>query len=239
MRCDVHGRIADGIRAASAVGNTVGCFTDGHGRAVLAACSWLEVNGQWQKRLAADRSVGFEDMLVQAAGHLEAGTADAGFDLIMVDEFQDASRPGARLVRGLVQSPGRFLMAVGDDWQSINRFAGADLSVMTDFEALFGRGRRAAVLITDPRRMSPFVIELLNDPHVTVARTGDAPVEIWPGCGQGRLVRRTGRFGPFLGCSAFPACTYTRDGPRRPPGARPATGDRTDLTGLKRLDVRR
>src|SRR5689334_23441460 len=69
-------------------------------------------------------------------------------------------------------------------------------------------GGRAAVLITDPRRMSPFVIELLNDPHVTVARTGDAPVEICPGCGHGRLVRRNGRFGPFLGC---PACTYTRD----------------------------
>jgi DNA helicase-4 len=148
MRCDVHGRIADGIRAASAVGNTVGCFTDGHGRAVLAACSWLEVNGQWQKRLAADRSVDFEDMLVQAAGHLEAGTVDAGFDLIMVDEFQDASRARARLVRGLVQSPGRFLMAVGDDWQSINRFAGADLSVMTDFEALFGRGRQLALTTT-------------------------------------------------------------------------------------------
>jgi DNA helicase-4 len=30
-------------------------------------------------------------------------------------------------------------MAVGDDWQSINRFAGADLSVMTGFEAFFGR----------------------------------------------------------------------------------------------------
>jgi DNA helicase-4 len=107
------------------------------------------------------------------------------------------------------------------------------------FYVALTRARRAAVLITDPRRMSPFVIELLNDPHVTVARTGDAPVEICPGCGHGRLVRRNGRFGPFLGCSAFPACTYTRDGPRRPPGARPATGDRTDLTGLKRLDVRR
>ena len=80
------------------------------------------------------------------------------------------------------------------------------------------RARRAAVLIADPRRMSPFVIELLNDPHVTVARTGDAPAGICPGCGQGRLVRRNGRFGPFLGCSAFPACTYN---PRR---AAPAAG---------------
>ena len=87
-------------------------------------------------------------MLVQAAGHLEAGNISAGYDLIMVDEFQDASRARARLVRSLVKTPGRFLMAVGDDWQSINRFAGADLSVMTDFEALFGRGHQLALTTT-------------------------------------------------------------------------------------------
>ena len=56
----------------------------------------------------------------------------------MVDEFQDASHARARLARALVNKPGRYLFAVGDDWQSINRFAGADLSVMTDFERLFG-----------------------------------------------------------------------------------------------------
>src|SRR5213078_1486141 len=43
------------------------------------------------------------------------------------------------LVRALLDRPGRHLFAVGDDWQSINRFAGADLSVMTDFEAKFGK----------------------------------------------------------------------------------------------------
>ena len=32
------------------------------------------------------------------------------------------------------------LFAVGDDWQSINRFAGADLSVMTRFDDWFGTG---------------------------------------------------------------------------------------------------
>jgi DNA helicase IV len=31
-------------------------------------------------------------------------------------------------------------LAVGDDWQSINRFAGADLSVMTNFASWFGEG---------------------------------------------------------------------------------------------------
>ena len=184
------------------------------------------IHAEWERRLAADRSVDFEDMLVQAVGHLEAGNIDAGYDLIMVDEFQDASRARARLVRGLVKAPGRFLLAVGDDWQSINRFAGADLSVMTDFEALFGRGhqlaltraRRAVLLISHPRRMSPFVIELLKDPHVTVTGSSDTPVEICPGCGQGTLVGRNGKFGPFLGCSTFPACKYTREVRQRATG---------------------
>ena len=51
-------------------------------------------------------------------------------------------QPGPRppRPRPWCDKPGRFLLAVGDDWQSINRFAGADLSVMTDFEALVRPG---------------------------------------------------------------------------------------------------
>ena len=63
-----------------------------------------------------------------------------GFDLVLVDEFQDASQARATLDEALVDEPGRYLLAVGDDWQSINRFAGADLSVMTNFEQWFGDG---------------------------------------------------------------------------------------------------
>jgi DNA helicase-4 len=106
------------------------------------------IHAEWERRLAADSFVDFEDMLVQAAGHLEAGRADMGYDLVMVDEFQDASRARARLVRGLLGRPDRYLFAVGDDWQSINRFAGADLSVMTGFESWFGRGHQLALTTT-------------------------------------------------------------------------------------------
>jgi DNA helicase-4 len=109
---------------------------------------YWQIHDEWQRRLAADRSVDFEDMLVQAAGHLEAGAVDMPYDLIMVDEFQDASRARARLVRGLVRQKGKYLLAVGDDWQAINRFAGADLSVMTDFERWFGRGPQLALTTT-------------------------------------------------------------------------------------------
>ena len=93
---------------------------------------------EWDAQLAADDCIDFEDMLTLAADHLEAGHWQSPYELVMVDEFQDASYARARLARALVAQPGRYLFAVGDDWQSINRFAGADLSVMTGFEAWFG-----------------------------------------------------------------------------------------------------
>ena len=69
------------------------------------------------------------------------------------------------------------------------------------FYVALTRARRAVLLISPPRRMSPFVVELLKGPHMTVTGNSDAPVEICSGCGQGRLVERNSKFGPFLGCS--------------------------------------
>ncbi|MBC7761747.1 MAG: UvrD-helicase domain-containing protein [Candidatus Saccharibacteria bacterium] len=109
-------------------------------RTTLFLDIYWAIHGEWESRLAQDGSVDFEDMLVTAAEHIEAGRATPDFDLILVDEFQDASQARARLVAGLVNPAGKYLLAVGDDWQSINRFAGADISVMTDFERWFGRG---------------------------------------------------------------------------------------------------
>ncbi|WP_353614534.1 UvrD-helicase domain-containing protein [Mangrovibacter phragmitis] len=91
--------------------------------------------------LAAESCIDFEDMLNLAAEYLESGRCEAPYELVMADEFQDSSQARARLCRALVQKPGRFLFAVGDDWQSINRFAGADVSVMTRFLQWFGHGQ--------------------------------------------------------------------------------------------------
>ena len=111
----------------------------GYRTALFVEIYW-EIHDEWERRLRADNLVDFEDMLVLAAEHLEAGGFDPDYDLVMVDEFQDASNARARIVRGLLRRPGRFLLAVGDDWQSVNRFAGSDLSVMTNFEEWFGPG---------------------------------------------------------------------------------------------------
>jgi DNA helicase-4 len=98
------------------------------------------VRAEWENCLKADGFIDFEDMLNLAADHLESANWQSPYDLVMVDEFQDASHARARLTRALVNKPNKFLSAVGDDWQSINRFAGSDISVMTGFESWFGKG---------------------------------------------------------------------------------------------------
>ena len=101
---------------------------------------YWQIHHQWNQRLSTDGSIDFEDMLVQAAHHIETGRYTSPHQLVMVDEFQDASQARARLTRALVNQPGRYLLAVGDDWQSINRFAGADITVLTNFNQWFGPG---------------------------------------------------------------------------------------------------
>lgn len=112
------------------------------------------IRAAWDAELAAAGVIDFEDMLALAADHVEAGHWDPGYELVMVDEMQDASHARARLARALVVAPGRMLFAVGDDWQSINGFAGADLSVMTDFAGWFGEAETVRLERTFRSRQS-------------------------------------------------------------------------------------
>ncbi|PYB92578.1 helicase IV [Pseudomonas fulva] len=93
----------------------------------------------WDAALKEDGGIDFEDMINMAADCLERGY-QSPYRLVMADEYQDASRARARLCRALVQETHSHLFAVGDDWQSINRFAGADVSVMTGFVDWYGHG---------------------------------------------------------------------------------------------------
>lgn len=100
---------------------------------------YWQIHDYWEEELRRAGVIDFDDMLIQAAEHVECDPNLAAYDLVMVDEFQDTSRARARLTRALLHGGGKYLLAVGDDWQAINRFAGADLSVMTHFDSYFGR----------------------------------------------------------------------------------------------------
>jgi len=85
-------------------------------------------------------TIDFEDMILRAARYAREGLYRHGFRLILVDEFQDISQARAGLLLGLLEhAPECKLFAVGDDWQSIYRFAGSDISLFTGFAPCFGK----------------------------------------------------------------------------------------------------
>ncbi|MFW5836271.1 MAG: UvrD-helicase domain-containing protein, partial [bacterium] len=91
----------------------------------------------YQRRL--DERIDFEDMILRAAEYVETGRYRSPYRHILVDEFQDISTGRARLLRALkAQHDDARLFAVGDDWQSIYRFTGSDISLMRGFGATFG-----------------------------------------------------------------------------------------------------
>tara|TARA_R110000796_G_scaffold14517_1_gene47445 strand:+ start:22529 stop:25420 length:2892 start_codon:yes stop_codon:yes gene_type:complete len=95
------------------------------------------VYSTYQEKLGS--RIDFEDMVLRAAHYVETNRYRSPFGHILVDEFQDISRSRARLVKALLnQREDARLFAVGDDWQSIYRFAGSDVHLMRNFGKEFG-----------------------------------------------------------------------------------------------------
>jgi len=124
---------------------------DGFGaRLRMYLAIYERIAAEWEKRLQRGNFIDFEDMLILAAGHVESGAYKSPFTLILADEFQDSSRARVRLLKALAaqSSPPAHLCVVGDDWQGINRFAGSDITVMTEFETAFDHATRLTLNTT-------------------------------------------------------------------------------------------
>jgi len=94
-------------------------------------------------------AVDYNDMINHAAQHFREGKYTKPYKYILVDEFQDMSLGRYQLLQAIRhQNPGVKLYAVGDDWQSIFRFTGSDISIITEFEKQFGVTSQTAVLKT-------------------------------------------------------------------------------------------
>ncbi|GAB2778026.1 DNA helicase-4 [Hymenobacter luteus] len=94
---------------------------------------------RYAQELARREEIDFNDLINRATDYVRTGRYGRSFDYIIIDEFQDISQGRAQLIRSLTERhPATKLFCVGDDWQSIYRFAGSDLALFTNFGQHFG-----------------------------------------------------------------------------------------------------
>lgn len=93
----------------------------------------------YEEQLRRNESIDFNDMIAKAAQYVRENKYTHRYRYILIDEFQDISAGRYALVKALLdQNPETKLFCVGDDWQSIYRFTGSDVTIMTNFKKYFG-----------------------------------------------------------------------------------------------------
>ena len=92
--------------------------------------------------------IDFTDAIIQATDLCNNGHRP-DYDYILVDEFQDISMDRYRFLKALRrEKPMTKLFCVGDDWQSIYRFAGSDMALFKQFEKYFGYTKKCLMETT-------------------------------------------------------------------------------------------
>ena len=108
----------------------------------------------------ANRGIDFPGMIVDAIRCVKRGAYRHSYQYVLIDEYQDMSRPRYELIRALREQNDFTLFCVGDDWQSIYRFAGSDIHLILDFAATWQSwGPTRMFQITTTRRFRQSLIE--------------------------------------------------------------------------------
>lgn len=118
----------------------------------------------YEAALHEKNAIDFEDMINNAAEILEQKIQNGEkipYDYIFIDEYQDISFQRFNLAEKLSKCSDAKIIAVGDDWQSIYRFSGSDITLFTDFEKKMGYGN--VLYLTNTHRNSQELIDLAGN----------------------------------------------------------------------------
>ncbi len=106
---------------------------------------------EYERYLKENNAVDFEDMINESAkilNEVKEMKQKLDFKYIIVDEYQDISKQRFDLVKALSEVCNAKIIAVGDDWQSIYAFSGADISLFTNFQEKVGYAKLLKIVNT-------------------------------------------------------------------------------------------
>ncbi len=99
----------------------------------------LPILKKYDNLLKEKTEIDFNDMINQATDIVKENKPEYTYQHIIIDEYQDISYSRFNLIKQIRELSEARLICVGDDWQSIYRFAGSDISLFRNFEKYVGQ----------------------------------------------------------------------------------------------------
>lgn len=87
----------------------------------------------YEKNLNIDRNIDFTDMIKKSTKYILDNRLNLKYKYVIVDEYQDITNCINVLIKSICKNSNCKLLCVGDDWQSIFRFAGSDVGIIRRF----------------------------------------------------------------------------------------------------------
>lgn len=97
----------------------------------------LNIYLAYERYLEENKEIDFDDMIIKATKEVKKSSLDKKYKYIIVDEYQDTSYVRFLLIKEILNKTGASLMVVGDDFQSIYKFTGCELSLFLNFKKYF------------------------------------------------------------------------------------------------------
>lgn len=120
----------------------------------------LSILKKYDNTLKNKYEIDFNDMINQATDIIKTKKPEYTYQYIIIDEYQDISYSRFNLIKQIRELSGARLICVGDDWQSIYRFAGSDISLFSNFEKYVGKYEQ--LLIEQTYRNSQSLIDITS-----------------------------------------------------------------------------
>lgn len=97
----------------------------------------LYIYETYEQELKSKKEIDFSDMISLATKKVNKNGYPKKTKYIIIDEFQDTSIVRFNLIKAILKKTNANLLVVGDDFQSIYRFTGCDLSLFVNFTKIF------------------------------------------------------------------------------------------------------
>lgn len=121
----------------------------------------LDIYHIYQRELESTNTLDLNDIIIKGTELIKKNICKVKYKYIIIDEFQDSSLIRLDLVISILKQNNGKIFVVGDDYQSIYRFSGCDLSLFLNFTNYVPEAK--VLYLNNNYRNSQELIDISND----------------------------------------------------------------------------